>query len=121
MLSECLDERVGIETIERKGNGARVEIRDQALLLVGLDAGTSGIVEPTEEVPPDLFEFGVGGSGIEHGAYEGAAFVADVNQPGNGLMHQSYGITAEIAARITEKAFYHLDAPVLRMWAKSAK
>jgi len=31
--------------------------------------------------------------------------------------HQSYGITAEIAARITEKAFYHLDAPVLRMGA----
>jgi pyruvate dehydrogenase E1 component beta subunit len=31
--------------------------------------------------------------------------------------HQSYGVTAEIAARIVEKAFYHLDAPVLRMGA----
>ncbi len=31
--------------------------------------------------------------------------------------HQSYGVTAEIAARISEKAFYHLDAPVLRMGA----
>ncbi|MPQ95748.1 alpha-ketoacid dehydrogenase subunit beta [Thioclava sp. JE_KL1] len=31
--------------------------------------------------------------------------------------HQSYGITGEIAARISEKAFYHLDAPVLRMGA----
>jgi pyruvate/2-oxoglutarate/acetoin dehydrogenase E1 component len=31
--------------------------------------------------------------------------------------HQSYGVSAEIAARIAEKAFYHLDAPVLRMGA----
>ncbi|MGF1475297.1 MAG: alpha-ketoacid dehydrogenase subunit beta [Geminicoccaceae bacterium] len=31
--------------------------------------------------------------------------------------HQSFGITAEIAARIAEKAFYHLDAPVQRLGA----
>ncbi|GAA0779535.1 alpha-ketoacid dehydrogenase subunit beta [Roseibium denhamense] len=31
--------------------------------------------------------------------------------------HQSYGVTAEIAARISAKAFYHLDAPVIRMGA----
>jgi len=31
--------------------------------------------------------------------------------------HQNYGITGEIASRITEKAFYHLDAPVQRMGA----
>lgn len=31
--------------------------------------------------------------------------------------HQSYGVTAEIAARIAEGAFYHLDAPVQRMGA----
>jgi len=31
--------------------------------------------------------------------------------------HQSFGVTAEIAARISEKAFYHLDAPVVRMGA----
>jgi pyruvate/2-oxoglutarate/acetoin dehydrogenase E1 component len=31
--------------------------------------------------------------------------------------HQSFGITAEIASRINEKAFYHLDAPVQRMGA----
>jgi pyruvate dehydrogenase E1 component beta subunit len=31
--------------------------------------------------------------------------------------HQSYGVTAEIASRIHEKAFYHLDAPVQRMGA----
>jgi acetoin:2,6-dichlorophenolindophenol oxidoreductase subunit beta len=31
--------------------------------------------------------------------------------------HQNYGVTGEIAARIFEKAFYHLDAPVQRMGA----
>ncbi|KGF69521.1 pyruvate dehydrogenase [Hoeflea sp. BAL378] len=31
--------------------------------------------------------------------------------------HQSYGITGEIASRISDKAFYHLDAPVQRMGA----
>ncbi|WP_306119399.1 MULTISPECIES: alpha-ketoacid dehydrogenase subunit beta [unclassified Roseitalea] len=31
--------------------------------------------------------------------------------------HRSYGVTAEIASRIGEKAFYHLDAPVQRMGA----
>ena len=31
--------------------------------------------------------------------------------------HQSFGVTAEIASRINEKAFYYLDAPVQRMGA----
>ena len=31
--------------------------------------------------------------------------------------HQNFGITGEIASRISEKAFYHLDAPVQRMGA----
>ncbi|MDU8944145.1 alpha-ketoacid dehydrogenase subunit beta [Ovoidimarina sediminis] len=31
--------------------------------------------------------------------------------------HQSFGVTSEIASRINEKAFYHLDAPVFRMGA----
>ena len=31
--------------------------------------------------------------------------------------HQNFGVTAEIASRIGEKAFYHLDDPVTRMGA----
>ncbi|CTQ56344.1 Pyruvate dehydrogenase E1 component subunit beta [Roseibium album] len=31
--------------------------------------------------------------------------------------HQNFGVTAEIASRISEKAFYYLDAPVQRMGA----
>lgn len=31
--------------------------------------------------------------------------------------HQSFGITAEIASRLAEKAFYYLDAPLIRLGA----
>ncbi|MBF9029051.1 alpha-ketoacid dehydrogenase subunit beta [Rhodobacterales bacterium HKCCE3408] len=31
--------------------------------------------------------------------------------------HRNFGVTGEIASRINEKAFYHLDAPVLRLGA----
>ena len=31
--------------------------------------------------------------------------------------HQNFGVTAEIASRVSEKAFYYLDAPVIRMGA----
>ena len=31
--------------------------------------------------------------------------------------HQSFGITSEIASRIMEQSFYHLDGPVIRMGA----
>jgi pyruvate dehydrogenase E1 component beta subunit len=31
--------------------------------------------------------------------------------------HQSFGVTSEIASRLNEKAFYHLDAPVKRIGA----
>ncbi|SLN34141.1 Pyruvate dehydrogenase E1 component subunit beta [Roseivivax jejudonensis] len=31
--------------------------------------------------------------------------------------HRNYGVTGEIAARLNERAFYHLDAPVLRFGA----
>ena len=31
--------------------------------------------------------------------------------------HQSFGVTSEIASRIMEQSFYHLDGPVIRMGA----
>lgn len=31
--------------------------------------------------------------------------------------HQSFGVTSEIASRLNEKAFYHLDTPVVRIGA----
>ena len=50
-----------------------------------------------------------------------ATILASVRKTSRALVvdegHQNYGVTAEIAARISEKAFYHLDAPVGRMGA----
>ena len=50
-----------------------------------------------------------------------ATIVASVKKTGRAIVvdegHQSFGVTAEIAARIAEKAFYWLDAPVRRMGA----
>ncbi|SER59277.1 pyruvate dehydrogenase E1 component beta subunit [Tranquillimonas rosea] len=50
-----------------------------------------------------------------------ATIVASVRKTSRALVvdegHQSYGVTAEIAARIAERAFYHLDAPVGRIGA----
>jgi len=47
--------------------------------------------------------------------------VASVKKTGRAIIvdegHQSYGITSEIAARLGEKAFYYLDAPLTRMGA----
>ncbi len=48
-LAERLDERVGIESIERNGERAGIEVRGQALFLVGFDAGSNGVVELTAE------------------------------------------------------------------------
>ena len=50
-----------------------------------------------------------------------ATIIASVKKTSRALVvdegHQNFGVTAEIAARIAEKAFYHLDAPVGRMGA----
>lgn len=47
--------------------------------------------------------------------------VASVKKTGRAIIvdegHQSYGVTSEIAARLGEKAFYYLDAPLTRMGA----
>ena len=50
-----------------------------------------------------------------------ATIIDSVKKTGRAIVvdegHQSFGVTAEIAARIAEKAFYWLDAPVRRMGA----
>ena len=50
-----------------------------------------------------------------------ATIVASVKKTSRAIVidegHQSFGVTAEIASRIGEQAFYYLDAPVTRMGA----
>jgi len=47
--------------------------------------------------------------------------VSSVTKTGRAIVidegYQSYGVTAEIASIIADRAFYHLDAPVKRMGA----
>jgi len=65
VLPEGLEEGVGIETIDRKGDWAGLEVRDQPLLLVGFDEGSSSVVETGEKLQPGLFETGVGDGVID--------------------------------------------------------
>ena len=48
-----------------------------------------------------------------------ATIIASVRKTSRAIVidegHQNFGITGEIASRISDKAFYHLDAPVQRM------
>jgi acetoin:2,6-dichlorophenolindophenol oxidoreductase subunit beta len=50
------------------------------------------------------------------------AIVRSVERTGRAIVvdegHRSYGVTAELAAVIGERAFYHLDAPVRRLAAR---
>ena len=50
-----------------------------------------------------------------------AGIVASARKTGRAIIvdegHRNFGITGELASRIAEKAFYHLDAPVQRMGA----
>jgi acetoin:2,6-dichlorophenolindophenol oxidoreductase subunit beta len=47
---------------------------------------------------------------------------ASVERTGRAIVvdegHRSYGVTAELAATIAERCFYHLDAPVRRLGAR---
>jgi len=85
--TERVEERVGIETIERDGDGARLESRDQALLLVSFNTGTGRVIKPTEELVPGFFKALVSGGGINKGSINGATLIRDPNQAVEGLMY----------------------------------
>lgn len=73
----------------------------EALALEGIDAE---VIDPRTLAPLDE-----------------DTLVASVKKTSRALVidegHRNYGVTAEIAARISEKAFYYLDAPVQRLGA----
>ena len=92
VLPERIDQHVGVEKIERSGNGPGREIRDQALLLVRFDTGSSCIIKSCKKLLPCMFKAFVSGCSIGHSPYEWAALIADSNQPVQGLVHQCDGI-----------------------------
>ncbi|WP_108663584.1 alpha-ketoacid dehydrogenase subunit beta [Acuticoccus kandeliae] len=80
------------------------QVAEKAAVLLEKDGVSAEIIDPRTIVPLDE-----------------ETILASVRKTSRAIVidegHQSFGVTAEIAARISEKAFYHLDAPVGRMGA----
>jgi len=86
------------------GTSSMVQVAEKAADLLAQDGISAEVIDPRTIVPLDE-----------------ETILASVRKTSRAIVidegHQSYGVTGEIASRITEKAFYHLDAPVLRMGA----
>jgi pyruvate/2-oxoglutarate/acetoin dehydrogenase E1 component len=81
-----------------------VQVAQKAAAILSSEGIEAEIIDPRTIVPLDEETI------IESVRKTSRAIVIDEG-------HQSFGVTAEIAARIAEKAFDHLDAPVQRMGA----
>lgn len=81
-----------------------VQVARNAAVLLERDGMSAEIIDPRTIVPLDM-----------------ETILASVRRTGRAMVvdegHQSFGVTAEIASRIAERAFYHLDAPVQRIGA----
>lgn len=81
-----------------------VQVAQKAADLLGRDGISAEVIDPRTIVPLDE-----------------ETILASVRKTSRAIVidegHQNFGITGEIASRISEKAFYHLDAPVIRMGA----
>lgn len=101
----------GQANILRKGRditlvatSSMVQIAEKAADILAVQGISAEVIDPRTIVPLDEVTI------LESVKRTSRAVVIDEG-------HQSYGVTAEIASRISEKAFYHLDAPVQRMGA----
>ncbi len=95
--------RQGID-ITLIGTSSMVQVADEAADLLAAEGISAEVIDPRTIVPLDEDTL------LTSVRKTSRAIVIDEG-------HQSYGVTAEIASRLNEKAFYHLDAPVLRMGA----
>ena len=86
------------------GTSSMVQVCLKAAEILAGDGISAEVIDPRTIVPLDEATI------LESVRKTSRAMVVDEG-------HQSYGVSAEIAARISEKAFYHLDAPVIRMGA----
>jgi pyruvate dehydrogenase E1 component beta subunit len=101
----------GVANIKREGTditliatSSMVQVAEKAADLLAARGISAEVIDPRTIVPLDE-----------------ATLIASVKKTSRAIVidegHQSYGITAEIASRLNEKAFYYLDAPVSRMGA----
>jgi len=101
----------GVANIKREGSditliatSSMVQVAEKAAEMLMADGISAEVIDPRTIVPLDEDTL------LKSVKKTSRAMVIDEG-------HQSYGITGEIASRLTEKAFYHLDAPVVRMGA----
>jgi pyruvate dehydrogenase E1 component beta subunit len=101
----------GVADVKREGEditviatSSMVRVAEAAVALLEDDGISLEIVDPRTLVPLDR-----------------AGIVRSVEKTGRAIVmdegHQSYGVTAEIAAVIADQAFWALDAPVKRLGA----
>ena len=86
------------------GTSSMRQVCEKAGEMLAADGISAEVIDPRTIVPLDEVTI------LESVKRTSRAIVVDEG-------HQNFGTTAEIAARISEKAFYHLDAPVIRMGA----
>jgi pyruvate dehydrogenase E1 component beta subunit len=86
------------------GTSSMRQVCEEAARLLHADGISAEVIDPRTIVPLDEVTI------LDSVKKTSRAIVVDEG-------HQNFGTTAEIAARISEKAFYHLDAPVIRMGA----
>ena len=86
------------------GTSSMVQVAEAAADMLSAEGMSAEVIDPRTLVPLDEATL------IESVRKTSRAIVIDEG-------HQSYGVTSEIASRLNEKAFYHLDAPVTRMGA----
>ncbi len=86
------------------GTSSMVQVCAKAAEILKAEGISAEVIDPRTIVPLDE-----------------ATILASVRKTSRAIVvdegHQNFGVTAEIAARIAEKAFYHLDAPVQRFGA----
>jgi len=95
--------RVG-EDVTLVGTSSMVHVCLAAAELLAADGISAEVVDPRTLSPLD------GDLLVRSAEKTGRAIVVDEG-------HRSYGVSAELASVIGEQAFYHLDAPVLRLGA----
>ncbi|PKP70506.1 MAG: alpha-ketoacid dehydrogenase subunit beta [Alphaproteobacteria bacterium HGW-Alphaproteobacteria-4] len=101
----------GVANIKREGSditlvatSSMVQVAEKAAEILAAEGISAEVIDPRTIVPLDEETI------LKSVRKTGRAIIIDEG-------HQSFGITGEIASRISEKAFYYLDGPVLRMGA----
>ncbi|HKF78845.1 MAG TPA: alpha-ketoacid dehydrogenase subunit beta [Candidatus Dormibacteraeota bacterium] len=102
---------LGVADVKREGDdvtivatSSMVRVALTAADLVAADGISAEVIDPRTTVPLDRVAL------VRSAVKTGRAIVVDEGC-------ERYGVTAELAAVITEGAFYHLDAPVRRLGA----